>query len=368
MAKIVYGISGCGSGHSSRAREIMSHLQEKGHEILGVSYDRGYRNLKDDFNMFEVPGLHIVAIQNRVSKMQTAIKNLKSLTGGIEKFLEFKKTVFSDFQPDIVLCDFEPLTAYMATHRDLPLVTIDNQHRMRYMEYPCPSALKKDAIVAETVIRAFVPKPDVSLVTTFFFGDIKNERTFLFPPILRKSVLDARASNEGHILVYLTQQSETIIDMFRNFPRERFLIYGADCKTKEVNLSYKPFSLDGFLDDLASSKAVISTAGFTLMTEALHLGKPMLALPMGGQFEQELNAHLLEDLNYGKNGRNSDTESISDFLYRLPEYRSALENYPAQDNREIFAKLDALLFNDCELAKEAHKNRKNPLETINSEN
>ena len=368
MAKIVYGISGCGSGHSSRAREIMSHLREQGHEILGVSYDRGYRNLKDDFNMFEVPGLHIVAIQNRVSKMQTAIKNLKSLTGGIEKFLEFKKTVFSDFQPDIVLCDFEPLTAYMATHRDLPLVTIDNQHRMRYMEYPCPSILKKDAIVAETVIRAFVPKPDVSLVTTFFFGDIKNERTFLFPPILRKSVMDARASNEGHILVYLTQQSETIIDMFRNFPRERFLIYGTGCEIKEVNLSYKPFSLDGFLDDLASSKAVISTAGFTLMTESLHLGKPMLALPMGGQFEQELNAHLLEDLNYGKNGRNSDSESIGDFLYRLPEYRSALDNYPAQDNRAIFAKLDALLSNDCNLAKEAHKNRRNPLETSNSEN
>ena len=53
------------------------------------------------------------------------------------------------------------------------------------------------------------------------------------------------------------------------------------------------------------------------MTEALHLRKPMLALPMGGQFEQELNAHLLDDLNYGKNGRTADSESIGDFLYRL---------------------------------------------------
>ena len=93
-----------------------------------------------------------------------------------------------------------------------------------------------------------------------------------------------------------------------------------------------------------------------------------LLILLGGQFEQELNAHLLEDLNYGKNGRNSDSESIGDFLYRLPEYRSALENYPAQDNRAIFAKLDALLSNDCNLAKEAHKNRRNPLETSNSEN
>ncbi len=361
MAKIVYGISGSGSGHSSRAREMMTHLGAQGHEILGVSYDRGYRNLKEDFNMFDVPGLHIVAIQNRVSKMQTAIKNLKSLTGGIDKFREFKKTVFNDFQPDIVLCDFEPLTAYMAAHRDLPLVTIDNQHRMRYMEYPCPTILKKDAVIAETVIRAFVPRPDVSLVSTFFFGDIKNERTFLFPPILRQSVLEAQSSNGGHVLVYFTQECESFIDMLKDFPRERFLVYGADRDNEEGNLTYKPFSLNGFLADLASSKAVISTAGFTLMTESLHLGKPMLALPMGGQFEQELNAHLLDDLNYGKNGRNSDSESIGDFLYRLPEYQSALESYPTKDNSAIFAKLDDLLADDCALAREAQEKRRNPV-------
>ena len=358
MAKIVYGISGSGSGHSSRAREMMTHLRAQGHEILGVSYDRGYRNLKDDFDMFDVPGLHIVAIQNRVSKLQTAIKNLKSLTGGISKFREFKQTVFNDFQPDIVLCDFEPMTAYMATHRDLPLVSIDNQHRMRYMEYPCPAFLKKDAFVTETVIRAFVPKPDVSLVTTFFFGDVKNERTLLFPPILRKSVLDAQPSNEGHILVYFTQEFDAFMSMLGSFPRERFLVYGAGREGEEGNLTFRSFSLDGFLADLASSKAVISTAGFTLMTEALHLGKPLLSLPMGGQFEQELNAHLLDDLNYGKNGRMADSESIGDFLYRLPEYQSSLKHYPAQDNSSILTKLDDLLANDCALAHEYHDKRK----------
>ena len=102
MAKIVYGISGSGSGHSSRAREIMTHLKNEGHEILGVSYDRGYENLKNDFDMFNVPGLHIVAIQNRVSKLQTAIKNLKSLTGGIANLRDFKEAVFKDFNPDIL--------------------------------------------------------------------------------------------------------------------------------------------------------------------------------------------------------------------------------------------------------------------------
>lgn len=360
MAKIVYGISGSGSGHSSRAREIMTHLKNEGHEILGVSYDRGYENLKNDFDMFNVPGLHIVAIQNRVSKLQTAIKNLKSLTGGIAKFRDFKEAVFKDFNPDIVLCDFEPLTAYMASHYDLPLVSIDNQHRMRYMEYPCPSHLKKDALITETVIRAFVPKPDISLVTTFYYGDVKNDRTFLFPPILRKSVLDARPSNEGHILVYFTQEFESFMNLLKEFTQEYFLVYGAGREGNDKNLNFRPFSLDGFLTDLASSKAVISTAGFTLMTEALYLSKPMLALPMGGQFEQELNAHLLAKLNYGKNGRKADVESIGEFFYRLPEYLSNINNYPKQNNSSILSKIDELLSEDCALAKEFHEKRKSP--------
>ncbi len=33
MAKVVYGISGEGSGHSSRAREMMVHLESRGHKI-----------------------------------------------------------------------------------------------------------------------------------------------------------------------------------------------------------------------------------------------------------------------------------------------------------------------------------------------
>ena len=33
--------------------------------------------------------------------------------------------------------------------------------------------------------RAMAPRPDLSLVTTFYFGELRNDRTLLFPPILR---------------------------------------------------------------------------------------------------------------------------------------------------------------------------------------
>ena len=45
MARIVYGVSGEGSGHSSRASEIIPFLLDSGHEVKVVSYNRGYNNL-----------------------------------------------------------------------------------------------------------------------------------------------------------------------------------------------------------------------------------------------------------------------------------------------------------------------------------
>jgi uncharacterized protein (TIGR00661 family) len=358
MAKIVYGVSGEGSGHSSRAKEIAGHLVDQGHEVRLASYDRGYRNLAEEFNVQEIEGLHIASEDNQVSKTKTFTENIKKLPEGHKKLNELRHILFKDFQPDAVITDFEPMTAYLANYYDFPLITIDNQHRMRYMRYECPDFLDKDRKVTETVIRAMVPKPDVSLVTTFFFGEVKNDRTFLFPPILREEVLALNPSNQGHILVYLTSGFDSFLKTLKPFEREKFLVYGYDRDDCDGPFQFKPFSKQGFLDDLASCKAVMATAGFTLMTESLYLRKPYLAMPMNGQFEQELNGMWLDDLGYGKNVRDVSSESVGDFLYRIPEYMARVAGYDAQDNSAIKNKLDELLANECELINSHHENRK----------
>ena len=251
------------------------------------------------------------------------------------------------------------MTAYLAHHYDLPLISIDNQHRIRYMTYPCPERLQKERRMTVSVIRAMVPKPDVAVVTTFYCGEAKNDRTFFFPPILREAVLQLQPSNEGHVLVYLTSGYESFLKLLRSFTRERFLVYGYGRDDQEGPISYKPFSGDGFLRDLASCKAVMATAGFTLMTEALYLRKPYLALPMRGQFEQELNAYLLARLKYGLNLRRIRSEAIGNFLYRLPDYGSNLEDYRAEGNHAIKAMLGELLADNCLQAREFHNKRRN---------
>ena len=357
MAKIVYGVSGEGSGHSSRAREMAGHLRDRGHTVRLASYDRGYRNLKDDFDVLEIEGLSIASQDNKVSVVKTFTENLKRLPEGYRSLQELRHRLFKEFQPDCVITDFEPMTAYLASHYSVPLVTIDNQHRMRYMEYECPPQRGVEAGVTKTIIRAMVPRPDVSLVTTFHFGEPKNDRTFLFPPILRREVLDRRPAGGDHVLVYLTGGFESLLDELNGFPRETFFVYGYDRSDREGPITFKPFSRDGFLDDLATAKAVMATAGFTLISEALHLKKPYMAMPMQGQFEQELNAFQLQRLGYGKCVREVGAEAIGDFLYHAPDYADRLEHYQGGDNRAIKEKLDELLEDDCALARCFHDQR-----------
>jgi uncharacterized protein (TIGR00661 family) len=249
------------------------------------------------------------------------------------------------------------MTAYLANHYDLPLITIDNQHRLRYMSYPCPAHLQNDRRMTVNIIRAMVPRPDVSLAITFYLGKPKNNRTFFFPPILRKEVLVLHPRGGDHILVYLTSGFESFLKKLRSFHREKFLVYGCDRNDTDGPIIYKPFSREGFLQDLASCKAVMATAGFTLMTESFHLRKPYLALPMRGQFEQEINGFLLAELHYGINLRRVNFEAIGNFLYRVPDFKQSLNSYQVQDNSLIKARLEELLDNNCALAWAYHQKR-----------
>lgn len=358
MAKIVYGVSGEGSGHSSRARVVLEHLVKDGHEVKVVTYDRGVCALGADFDVFETAGLHIASVNNRVSPLKTLITNLQQLPDGHKKLVSLRNEIFKGFSPDVVITDFEPMCAYLANHYELPLITIDNQHRLRYMKYEYPPSLKNDRHLAVGIIRAMIPKPDVSLVTTFYFGDLKNQRTFLFPPLLRKQVRDIKPKKQNHVLVYLTSGFEKFVEMLRKFPREQFLVYGQGDNGTQGNLTFKAPSTNGFLEDLATCKAVMATAGFTLITESLYLKKPYLALPMDGQFEQAINAIFLEKINCGVNLQQLQPTGIGDFLYRLPDFEKALDEQPLFDNSPLLEKLDALLANDVQEARRFHRERK----------
>ncbi len=341
MARIVYGLSGEGSGHAMRARVVLGHLVRSGHEVKVATFDRGIAALAKEYDVTPVEGLSIAARDNRVSVLRTLAENVKRLPRGARSARELRQKLFERFDPQLVISDFEPLTAHLALRERVPLVSLDNQHFQRYVEHERVPGRSREARTTLTIVRAIVPRSQRSIVTSFLPGKLRNERTFLVPPILRPEILDARPTPGEHVLVYCTQPYASLLDDLRSLARVPFRLYGFERAGMERNLEFKKFSAAGFLEDLAGARAVVATAGFSLLGETLHLRKPLLALPMQGQYEQELNAYLLGRSGWGRDGRGATRETLGDFLFRLPEYEAALEHYPRQDNRATFAALDA---------------------------
>lgn len=80
---------------------------------------------------------------------------------------------------------------------------------------------------------------------------------------------------------------------------------------------------EGFLRLLEGCSYVIQGGGHTLMSEALHLGKPILTLPLKAMVEQRFNALYVERLNYGMRADmlSLEPELLRRFEARLPEFQ-----------------------------------------------
>jgi hypothetical protein len=91
MARILYGVSGEGSGHSSRALEMGRHLLNQGHEVKLVSYDRGFRSLSPHFDTLHIEGLHIVSENNRVRPLKTVWINLSRARSAWQRLGQFEQ-------------------------------------------------------------------------------------------------------------------------------------------------------------------------------------------------------------------------------------------------------------------------------------
>ena len=159
-------------------------------------------------------------------------------------------------------------------------------------------------------------------------------------------MLATQPTEGDHILVYLSFGFDDFIEQLKQFPNETFRVYGYDREAQDGNL-LPAIQQGGVHERCPLQQSRDGHGRVYLMSEALWLKKPMLALPMAGQFEQQLNGYCLEQMGLGKNAPDPTQEAGGDFLYRLPEYRAALARHEARDNTTILNKLDELLADDC---------------------
>lgn len=341
MAHILYGVSGEGSGHSARAKVILQHLIQKGHEVHIVSYDRGLKNLRLHFPVDEIFGLHLTYQNNEVQYLPTVLKTILGVPAAA-KSIQFLTQLIDEKQIDVVITDFEPLSCYAANIKHIPVISLDNQHAFTKAQVKYPKQYHADAVAVRMVTKLFIPKASVYLALTFFPEKPKNKKTLLFPPVLRPEIFSAKPTEGDFVLVYFTSPFTEILPILKSIGK-KFVCYGLGKVGRYGNVVCKKPSEKEFLKDLTRCEAVMGNSGFTLVGEALLLGKPYLAIPVKSQFEQVLNAYYVEKLGYGRYYDELDREKIESFLFNLGVYKKNLKKYKKHTNAAILKKVDTLV-------------------------
>jgi uncharacterized protein (TIGR00661 family) len=349
---ILYGMCGDGMGHLTRSVVVGDHLERAGHRVMYATHGNAYKLLekRKPHRAISLVGLDTVIRNNRVSVAGTVTQNLATQALNAWSHIGQGLT-FAACKPDVVITDFEPWTAVFATVMGKPLLAVDNVHFLTRCSHP-PDLIhnERDAWwVMKTVTDAMVPAAWSYLVTTFAAAPITSAQTELHLPILRPCILDAKrnARSGDYVVAYFNNKAAhaALIAAMKQLGIPVHL-YGAPrqrVRRVEGNVTVMPFSEEAFVADLAGAQAVIGGSGFTFMTEAIYLGKPMLALPYEGQFEQILNAEYLERMGYGKRAHKISAEATMEFVQRIPEYSERLRGFRHDGNAALLSSVESKL-------------------------
>ncbi len=340
-------------GHATRSRVAIEHLLARGHTVHIVASHKAHAFLRAHFDVIpnvevdEIGGLTLHYDANVMKLGKSLLRNLKLAPENLRKSLEtYRSIVERRRRPDLVVSDFESFAYLYGRMRRIPVISLDNMQILDRCAHP-PEILegaRRDYRIARYAVKAKLPGAYHYLVTSFFFPPVKRPRTTLLPPILRPEILAAERAPGEHVLVYLRAMPlEGLLPVLEAFPEQRFRVYGYDHAEVRGHVSVRPFSQEGFVEDLRTARAVVAGGGFSLMCEAVHLHVPMLAVPIGRQFEQELNARWLAYLGYGDWAKTLSREALTRFLHHLPAHAEAVSTYQRHDNGMLYACLDELL-------------------------
>ena len=302
--KILYGINATGNGHISRARIIIAELKKRGHDISCIISGRNDDSLYDigEFKPF------VLKKGFTFSKKGGRIKYLRTFFN--IDLIQFVKDIKSiDEQFDLVITDFEPVSAYFSRIKNIPSLGIGHQYSF-YKNIPMTIKMRFTRI-----LFPYIYTPIKNVIPSHF----SHFNQHILPPFLSKIITNhkLKANSKDNVLVYLAwEELEKMIALLHQIEEKHFIYY-CDIQNQKVvkNVTLKPFSENGFKNDLIENKYLITNAGFQLPAEALFVGKKILCKPLDGQPEQEHNAKILNDLGYATISKTIDINSINNWLH-----------------------------------------------------
>lgn len=347
MATIYYGMAGEGRGHATRVKAIVDDLSEH-HRIVLYAPGEAWDFLYPAYKGSAVEVRHLDGLSFHYDK-KGQLNYYRTIFEGLRKYLGFPSRIYrirKDMEldrPDLVITDFDPLLPRAAEQLHIPYLSINHQHFLRtYDLSELPWRLRLHATIMGLGVRCFYGSQKATIVSSFYFpplrqglSNVHQVGVLLRPEVLAKA--KQLSPSEPFLTVYLRRPaSRRVLRALRGCGMPVH-VFGQGELPAEADMHYHKIDNACFLDHLARGCALVCTAGNQLVGEALHLGKPVLALPEPSNHEQEINGHFVAAMGVGECRSLARLRSrhIAEFISQLDIYRQNISPANASGNQAV---------------------------------
>tara|TARA_Y100000814_G_scaffold81017_2_gene53322 strand:- start:733 stop:1719 length:987 start_codon:yes stop_codon:yes gene_type:complete len=317
MKKILYALNGTGSGHITRARELIPYLKKEYEVDILISGCNYIINTKLDIK-YRFKGFTFVINDNgKVSYLKSFFYN------NIIRFV-IDLFRFNIKKYDLVISDFEPVSAWSSKLRGVKCIQLS--HQASFLSNKTPRPEKKDKL-AEFFMNWYSPCEEY---IGFHFKEYGKN---ILGPLLRSKIINTEPKVDDYYVVYLWNYNiNYILEVVSKLDKYHFKIFDFNTKEKQNinNCEILPTGDDTFFNAILNCKGVICGAGFELPAEVLYLKKRLYVIPIGNQYEQACNAEALIrigidsyeklDYNHLKSWLGNDSNSAQDLDISNPKH------------------------------------------------
>jgi uncharacterized protein (TIGR00661 family) len=387
--KIAFAVQGEGRGHLTQAIAMADILKKQGHiltcVIVGCSKNR---QLPDFFlKKFSVPLVTVASpnfVTDKNSKSinlgKTVVQNMMQVAtyaGSVKKI----KHLLKEYQPDLLINFYEPLIGWLAVTSKTPFKIISIAHQFIYLhpqfKFPGGENIESTAVKWYTKMTAF-GSTKLLAISMYNLPTKTSEKLKVCPPLLRTELFGLRPIEDDFVLVYLLNSGyiPEIINYHKKDPSMRLICFTDSKEVKEhykgklvvdENLTFYSLNDTRFLDLMSRCKALVCTAGFESVCEAMYLDKPVMMVPVTGHYEQYCNARDASKIGAGIYAKSFDLSMLKDCIEIYDRQKNiGYRNWVGSFETTIVKAIEAVFQDDNAISKDGSKSPQQFLPALNS--
>lgn len=305
--KVLFIVQGEGRGHMTQALSLEQILEKNGHYVsnmvIGTSKCREIPTFFKDrtraeLHLVKSPNFYFDKNHKSINLWKTFFKNVIQIPLFLREIEHIRKIVKHE-KPEVIVNFYDVLGGFyfLLANPNSKRLSLGHQYLADHSTFSFPSG----SFFQKNIYRLnnFLTWMNCHKKLALSFDKLSQEKedTSIVPPLLRKEIKLLQPINESFILTYVVNKGygEEILTWHEQNPKIKLLCFWdnydyPDGWSPRQNIIFKHLNDEAFLEAMSSCTGYVSTAGFESICEAMYLNKPVMMVPVKGQFEQVCNA------------------------------------------------------------------------------